>query len=87
MRQTTPYAGDAGILLLIKWKLIIEKGSHHSCCRVSFLILCNQGKVQCKKQTIEYPLLHAHLYRCDADYQQIETCSVTEHHLYSGSWN
>jgi len=67
--------------------LIIEKGSHHSCCRVLFSILGNQGKGKCKKQTFEYPLHHAHLYRCDVDYQQIETCSVTEHHQYSGSLN
>jgi hypothetical protein len=32
------------------------------------------------------PLL-AHLDRCDVDNHRKENGSVTEHHLYSGSWN
>ena len=50
------------------------------------------GDGQGKKQTFEYqwypyPLLQAHLDRCDADTHRIEICSVTEHHVYSGNWN
>jgi len=32
-------------------------------------------------------LLQAHLDGSDADNHRIENCLMTEHHLYSGSWN
>ena len=56
MSDETPYAGDAGILLLMKGKLTIW--SHRVCLRVLFLIfLCCrfQGQGQGKKHTLEQP--------------------------------
>jgi len=64
---------------------LLEKWNHHACRRVLFLIFLHcrfQGECQGKKQTFDcqqYPLLQAHLDRCDADNRQIKNCSVTKH--------
>jgi hypothetical protein len=81
----TSYAGGAGILLLTKGKLTIGKVKSSHCRRVLFLIFLHcrfQGVGQGKKQTFDcqqYPLLQAHMDRCDADNRRIKNCSVTKH--------
>ena len=43
-------------------------------------------KVRIPLSIISIRKLRAHLDRCDVDNHRIENCSVTEHHLYNGSW-
>jgi hypothetical protein len=54
--------------------------------RLFLIFLCCRFQVegQGKKKTFEYQFI---LDRCDLDNHRIENWSVTEHHLYSGSWN
>jgi hypothetical protein len=46
-----------------------------------------EGAIQRKWQHSVHKAQDEELDICDADNHRIESCSLTEHHLFSGNWN